>query len=189
MNTNFMVKRIAWMIVEVRLSSVLRWRDEYGMDYDDVTFASVDGITLDGRYMSTKNPFKKNCYLQSLLACQPLWFSRAFEGLAVLYHLFSSTFFESSVVTFLSTLNLKRIETAFEAVQRVVNCLDVRPSLEKNLGCQFSSFINLKSFTSQRNPKCRLFTNVIWDHRGNVQRIGRKFDVTYVQDSSWSLIG
>ena len=58
MNTNFMVKRIAWMIVEVRLSSVLRWRDEYGTDYDDVTFASLDGITLDGRYMSTKNPFK-----------------------------------------------------------------------------------------------------------------------------------
>jgi alpha-beta hydrolase superfamily lysophospholipase len=46
-----MMKRIVPMVATVRRSPVLRRPDEYGMDYEDVSFTSTDGVALEGWYI------------------------------------------------------------------------------------------------------------------------------------------
>ena len=55
MIVNFMMRRIAGMIADTRRSPILRRPDEFGLEYEDVSFQSADGITLEGWYMPAKN--------------------------------------------------------------------------------------------------------------------------------------
>ncbi len=59
MIANFVMKRIAKMIAVSQRSPILRRPDEYGMDYEDVSFQALDGITLEGWYMPAKKPSSK----------------------------------------------------------------------------------------------------------------------------------
>lgn len=59
MIVNFMMRRIAGMIADTRRSPILRRPDEFGLAYEDVSFQSADGITLEGWYMPAKKPSNK----------------------------------------------------------------------------------------------------------------------------------
>ena len=59
MIVNFMMRRIAGMIADTRRSPILRRPDEFGLEYEDVSFQSADGITLEGWYMPAKKPSNK----------------------------------------------------------------------------------------------------------------------------------
>ena len=47
MIAKMLLKRIVPMIATVRRSPILRRPDDYGMNYEDVSFISTDGIVLE----------------------------------------------------------------------------------------------------------------------------------------------
>ena len=59
MITHFMMKKVAKIIADVPRSPILRRPDEYGMDYEDVSFQAADGIVLEGWYIPSKSPSNK----------------------------------------------------------------------------------------------------------------------------------
>lgn len=59
MIVDFMMRRVAKMIADVPRTPILRRPDEYGMDYQDVSFPAIDGISLEGWYMPAKTPSNK----------------------------------------------------------------------------------------------------------------------------------
>ena len=59
MIVKMMMKRIVPMIATVRRSPILRRPDDYGMNYEDVSFISTDGIVLEGWYIPAKNKSNK----------------------------------------------------------------------------------------------------------------------------------
>lgn len=59
MIANFIMKRVAKMIAESRRSPIYRRPDEYGLEFEEVTFTSTDGIALEGWYLPAKEPSNK----------------------------------------------------------------------------------------------------------------------------------
>ncbi|HAA17165.1 MAG TPA: alpha/beta hydrolase [Cytophagales bacterium] len=59
MVTEMIMKRIVPAISETRRSPVLRRPDEYGLEYEDVSFQSADGLALEGWYIFSKTPSNK----------------------------------------------------------------------------------------------------------------------------------
>ena len=59
MIVNYMMKKVAKMIADVPRSPVLRRPSDYDMPYEDVSFQSLDGITLSGWYIPSKTPSDK----------------------------------------------------------------------------------------------------------------------------------
>lgn len=53
------LKKVIPMIATVKRSPILRRPDEYGMKYEDVSFPSADGITLEGWYIPAKTKSNK----------------------------------------------------------------------------------------------------------------------------------
>ncbi|MEM8638704.1 MAG: alpha/beta hydrolase [Cyanobacteria bacterium P01_G01_bin.54] len=59
MIVNFMMRRIVKMIATSQRSPILRRPDEYGLEYEDVSFQATDGITLEGWYIPAQKPTNK----------------------------------------------------------------------------------------------------------------------------------
>jgi pimeloyl-ACP methyl ester carboxylesterase len=59
MIARLIMNRIVPMIANVRRSPVLRRPDEYGMDYENISFNSKDGIVLEGWYIPSKQKSNK----------------------------------------------------------------------------------------------------------------------------------
>ncbi len=59
MLTRFLMKRLVPAIAETKRSPILRRPDEYGMEYEDVSFQSADGLPLEGWYIPSGSPSKK----------------------------------------------------------------------------------------------------------------------------------
>lgn len=59
MITKFIMKKIVGMLAKVPRTPVLRRPDEYDMQYEDVSFPSMDGIALEGWYIPAKNKSNK----------------------------------------------------------------------------------------------------------------------------------
>ncbi|NRB47398.1 MAG: alpha/beta hydrolase [Saprospiraceae bacterium] len=59
MIAKMLMRRIVPAISLTRRSPVLRRPEEYGMKYEDVSFQSADGLTLEGWYIPSKKPSKK----------------------------------------------------------------------------------------------------------------------------------
>lgn len=55
----YLMKRIVTMLGSVPRSPILRRPDEYGMEYEDVSFTARDGVTLEGWYIPAKNKSNK----------------------------------------------------------------------------------------------------------------------------------
>ncbi|WP_295895751.1 alpha/beta hydrolase [uncultured Vibrio sp.] len=54
MITEFLMTKVVKMIAQVPRTPILRRPDEYGMDYEDVSFSASDGIALEGWYIPAK---------------------------------------------------------------------------------------------------------------------------------------
>lgn len=59
MLSNLIMKRVVKMVARTQRSPVLRRPDEYGMEYQDISFQAADGITLEGWYMPANTPSNK----------------------------------------------------------------------------------------------------------------------------------
>ena len=59
MIANFIMRRVAKMIAESRRSPIYRRPDEYGLEFEEVTFPATDGIALEGWYLPAKEPSNK----------------------------------------------------------------------------------------------------------------------------------
>ena len=59
MITNFLMGKVAKVIAQVPRTPILRRPDEYGMEYEDVSFPASDGVNLEGWYIPAKNPSTK----------------------------------------------------------------------------------------------------------------------------------
>ena len=59
MITHFLMKKVVKMIANVPRTPILRRPDEYGLEYEDISFTSADGIVLEGWYMPAKKPSHK----------------------------------------------------------------------------------------------------------------------------------
>ncbi|WED23233.1 lysophospholipase [Vibrio sp. JC009] len=59
MITEFMMTKVVKMIAQVPRTPILRRPDEYGMDYEDVSFPASDGIVLEGWYIPAKEKSDK----------------------------------------------------------------------------------------------------------------------------------
>ncbi len=59
MIAEILMRRIVPAISETKRSPILRRPDEYGMDYEDITFQSEDGLTLEGWYIPSKTESNK----------------------------------------------------------------------------------------------------------------------------------
>ena len=81
MIANFMMKKIAKMIADVPRSPILRRPNEYGLEYDDISFQATDGISLEGWYLPAKSAVLKDCCVQSFLSRQSIRICRPPEGM------------------------------------------------------------------------------------------------------------
>lgn len=59
MITNLLMTKVVKAIANVQRSPVLRRPDEYGMDYEDVSFQAADGTNLEGWFIPAKNTSNK----------------------------------------------------------------------------------------------------------------------------------
>ncbi len=59
MIAKMLMKRIVPAISDTKRSPILRRPDEYGMEYEDVSFQSEDGLVLEGWYMPAKQASNK----------------------------------------------------------------------------------------------------------------------------------
>ena len=59
MITDFLMKRVAKMIADTRRSPIYRRPEDYDLEYENITFPSADGITLEGWYLPSKTPSNK----------------------------------------------------------------------------------------------------------------------------------
>lgn len=59
MITEFLMTKVVKMIAQVPRTPILRRPDEYGMDYEDVSFQAADGIALEGWYIPAKEKSDK----------------------------------------------------------------------------------------------------------------------------------
>ena len=59
MITDFLMKRVAKMIADTRRSPIYRRPEDYDLEYENITFPSADGITLEGWYLPSRTPSNK----------------------------------------------------------------------------------------------------------------------------------
>lgn len=59
MITNFLMSKVAKVIAQVPRTPILRRPDEYGMEYEDVSFPAEDGVNLEGWFIPAKSESNK----------------------------------------------------------------------------------------------------------------------------------